>query len=62
MHSIPTIHQVAQKFFRSVLSRETGLLRNSTVIFATNQLQWLPKVFYIDMLYIVAFVALGVCF
>jgi hypothetical protein len=35
---------VAQKFFRNVLSRRSGLLKHSTVVFATNQLQWLPKV------------------
>jgi hypothetical protein len=36
--------QVAQKFFRNVLSRRSGLLKHATVVFATNQLQWLPKV------------------
>lgn len=34
---------MAARLFSSVLSRNTGLLCNATVVLSTNQLQWLPR-------------------
>jgi ATP-binding cassette, subfamily C (CFTR/MRP), member 1 len=41
---------VAARVFNQVISRETGLLSNSTVVMVTNQLQWLPRADHIIIL------------